>query len=378
MSAVWILLYMNVDIKSYLENYNKVNSELANKYTASLINANTIHNLPHLNLMNNISDLNSVRACVDNPVKVGELGSQADLLPLCQSRCGNSGQLVEIDENTEFYSNETRLSPGIWCMINPPDCNLNKSVVLATVTGNTCMSKFPQMFDSTGYNVIACNSVNNFSPKNQLWDFKNNEPVDAILTDIEDANELLPSGEFRFRCKLDFDPSTQNKFIPNFLDEKTTRFLPIQDKCLSGLYAAPLSVGVKVSEDSYVCDCGNFQDTRLVNRNNDPKQPCTACTTSETVAVPGFPENVNITVPYNCFTLGTNTPDAQAIGIPCPAQKFTQSNVGCSMMQLHIVRGNISLENFSHQLSIMPLFPDFYKQYPNQVISDVLKEKHLF
>src|ERR1700712_3936912 len=94
LSAFYLLITINVDMKTFIGNYNTINSELVNSNTSKLINADTLNNLPFINILTNNSEINSIRECINNPVKVGDLGSSADLLGFCKSRCGNGAELV--------------------------------------------------------------------------------------------------------------------------------------------------------------------------------------------------------------------------------------------------------------------------------------------
>lgn len=355
----YIFFVVDFDIKTFWTNYNITNSELVNKNTADLINANTLPNLPFINVVTNNTEINEIRKCINNPVYLGDGPITDALYSSCFGYCGNSADIITVDETSEYYYNSIKLSIGNWCVIDPPVCNPKTSMVVATIQGNTCQSKYPQLFDSTGFKTIACNSTEINNVKNKLWDNLNNIEVDPLEISINNQDELLPDGSYRFTCKFDYDPVTQNKIIPHPLN----RFIPALDNCTSSIFAAHPAVHAEfITDDNnypigYTCDCGEVNETRVTNVDGTPKSKCSSCILSST--------NNSATVPISCFTTSSTILTAQS-GRPCGDQKFTNSNVYCDTANINITKTNgatIDTSKGVYPLSAMPLYNEFQGEY---------------
>lgn len=369
---IYNLVYLKIDITDYNEYYDTVNYELANKNTANLINANTISNLPDVNIITTNEDINIIQSCLQNPIKLDiykENININDYYTLCYATCGNSGEVVIISDTDEYYFSNIKLDSGVWCMINPPNCNTKTSMIVSTISGSACKSKYPRLFNNDGFGIVACNNNEIFHNDNILWDNKNNEKVNVNTISLQHEDELLPNGQYRFTCKYGNDENL-NKIIPHPID----RLQPIHDKCISGVYAASYSAHTEFTNNnnSYICNCGDFNETRLKNQNDDIKQPCTSC-------IDKIEENGNFhiySIPYNCYILNTSY-NKLINKNPCGTSKFTQIGNECDMFTLNILQSDTfhSEENsYIHDLRIMPLYQSFSEQY-NEIETEVIAQQ---
>lgn len=368
---IYNLIYLKIDISGYVDYYNTINFELANKNTSNLINANTLSNLPDINITTTNEDINIIRSCLTDPVQLAPYDEYVDLnvyRTLCFSTCGNNAEVVLISDDEEYYVNSSKLNSGVWCMINPPACNTKTAMIIATVAGTACKSKYPRLFDNSGYSIVACNNNDIYNTKNVLWDNLNNVKVDPLTISITDEDEKLPSGGYRFICKYN-DDEDLNRLIENPID----RLQPIKDRCLIGNYAASYDAHTTFKGDSYICDCGNYNDTRLKNRNGDEKQPCTSCIHSE--VKDGYTDIVS--VPYNCTILNTEY-STVSFKPACGPSKFTRLGNDCDVRQIRVYRTDDfkSVGNsYIHDLRVMPLAKDFvstFNSYTTMLDNDII------
>lgn len=353
---VYSCIYFKSGLRDYFEYLEDINSELVNKKTAQLINANTLANLPDINIITNNVDINRYLGCANNPIKLTNL--EPDVLEsTCFEKCGNAAQVVTIAQGDEYFYNNVRLDPGNWCLYDIPDCNPKTASYIGAVGGVTCQSKFPELFDNQGYNIIACNSTEIYNSSNILWDNLLNEPVVPTDTSISNVDELLPNGTYRFTCKYGYD-DRGNQLLPHPLN----RFIPIKDNCISKVKLAHVDAKVEFSKDSsgnttYKCNCGNYQDTRLKNEDeNDEQSACSPCIFSKT---DGPDKYTTVSIPFKCFNLSSTMSDITTAR-PCYPSKYTDSFTPCDTLKLTcyyptMYMADDDMYNLRIDLSVMPL-----------------------
>lgn len=364
---IYITCFIRIDFKKYFEYLKTINSELINHNIAKLLNADTLNNLPYINIITNNDELNQFRQCNINPIKLAELDNTENIdetkfLTPCYNHCGNSASVVIVKDGDEIYADKTLLTPGIWCMNELPKCNTKFSSFYATATGVTCRSKFPNIFDNSGYNIIACND-NIYNKDNILWDYKNNRAVDDD-TNITDENELLDSGLFRFRCKFGFD-DRENQIIEHPLN----RFMPLSDPCIYNVYAASTDAhtNYKVNDNKiigYECDCGNFHDTRLKNKTTK-FSTCTSCILDKNVNIKTYEDFSVYGVPHNCFTMNSFV-NYSIKNSPCPPTQFISSKNNCTLINIDVNTKNKSPEEISTKL--LPISKLYHDNYDPDII----------
>lgn len=307
---------MNYDFTSFFNYLNRMNLLLKNENLANLINANTIGNLPSLNITTNNTEIQQLQACSTGPIFLGVTADEAS----CKKICGSSGRLLNVYAGQEIFSNGQQLTPGAWCTVNRPNCNFNTTYAVATVNSVACRSKYPRMFGGdTGNRVIACNNSQYFNPSNVLWDNLYNKLVNPINIRLVDTDEKLPDGSYRFMCKFG-DDYFGNQFISHRID----RLHPMRNYCNKDIYRAHRLI--QQNSDG-TCDCGNYQDTRV--KNQIPDDPTTTCT-------PCFNEKVGTIskVGIDCFTINSIYYDVYR-KMPCLPSKFVSEGTFCETLEIN-------------------------------------------
>lgn len=333
---IYIGIFLKIDLKSYFNYILNVNDLLANEQTRQLINANTIVNLPYINIKTNHNILRNIQSCQSNPILLTTNTTQNEDLYMeeCVNKCGNRAEIIIVDANNEFYQNNSRLQTGLWCMLNPPNCNTKTTFINATINGVMCVSKFPRLIGGeTGNDIVACNTINSFNSDNVLWDRRFNRRVNLSNLIIDHEDEILEDGSYRFVCRFG-DDANGNALIEHPFD----RFIPQEDKCINNVYMASRQAQTVFvdGKQNYYCECGIENETRLTNEDpNDKQTPCTGCIeaaateTSDTAQIRVRCYNINSLL----SNLGTN------LIRPCGPSRFTRYGNEC---QLEAVKMNVT------------------------------------
>ncbi|XP_047984694.1 uncharacterized protein LOC125225160 [Leguminivora glycinivorella] len=229
---IFFILYyftlLNVNTSDYFTYLSKNKVSLFNESLAQLLNANSITNIPAVNLITKNQEIITAQHCRDGPIYMG----------------------------TEYYVNDKLISSGVWCTLKTVDCNMKTGYVVSGVNGVVCKSKYPDMFGGNDAStVVACNNEDYPSTGSVLWDYLYNERVNPeTITMTKD--ELLADGSFRFRCKFSQD-ANKNQYI----EHPANRFHPIVNPCTKSIFAASLDVKLVKTPSTWHCDCGDFDKT---------------------------------------------------------------------------------------------------------------------
>lgn len=304
------------NMSSYLKYLSSTSLSLLSKDLANLMNGNNLQNLPSLNITSNDATVNMLQQCTNGPIYMGNEGSDFS----CRQMCGSSARTFVVGNNETVVSNGEVLRPGTWCMLNPPDCNLNTTYAVATINSVICRSKHPRVYGGdTGNLIVACNNEHHFNIQNILWDNLNNRRV-TQFSDMQDVDELLPNGLYRFTCRFG-DDDYGNQYISHPID----RVHPTRNYCSKDLFFGHRSIR---ELENNICDCGNYQDTRVRNKlPNDPTSTCTSCFHERREA-----QNIS-TASSECFTLFSSY-DNITNRLPCMPNQFLRETVQCSRIDV--------------------------------------------
>ena len=318
---------LNIDPQEYFTYLRKTNTNLLNENIAKLLNADTLENLPNITLVSDNTEIEALKKCKDGAIFMGPLVEENSYLKQCKKKCGSNGVIIDINIETEYYSNGLKLTEGSWCILNSVSCNPKTSYVVATVNSTVCKSKYPNMFGGpSGNNVIACNNEYYPATGSILWDNLKNEPIDPLTINMSHEDETLSDGSFRFSCQFNEDIN-QNKYIAHPLN----RFQPIRDPCKNTIHKASPEVKAVINSTDWFCECGNYMETRVRNIDlGNTKSTCTNCLMKKL-----DPTTNTITIPFTCFTLKSSYKDAKEM-LPCISSKFTRHGNQCMTMDLHI------------------------------------------
>lgn len=189
-----------------------------------------------------------------------------------------------------------------------------------TLNNITCHSKFPNIFGGeTGNQIVACKNHNINHPNNVLWDYKEKREGNPWYTNIIDENEMY-NEDFRFKCKFDGIDDHLNKYIQHPMN----RFHPIKNYCAGLLINAPTEIKTVFSPNgqTYVCDCGDFQETRV--KLMYPEILNSQCADKSLEIKTIEKDKQKISIPYKCFNLFSPITDILKYP-PCPAEMFTNN-----------------------------------------------------
>lgn len=318
----YILFYYKFNVNKIYESYIKSLNKFKNNKLKDLLNGSGINNIPLLNIFSNNKDVTTANNCGKGPVFIGtsEGLNNTDCIRFC---INDKAKIFSVNKDDFTSFNETILGPGKYCTINErPQCNMKTSRAIMTINSVQCSPKFPKLFGGNlGTNIVACNNLELYDPKNILWDYKLNEPVNSWTTTVLDEDEILENGDFRFRCKYDGLDSRNNKFIENPLN----RFHPTKNYCANLLYGAHPNVKTIFYYDQnqklqYKCDCGDYNETRV--KNIYPNDITSQCSNISFETKQNYRKMKTATIPYKCFNIFSPAEDVAKYP-PCPTEKFT-------------------------------------------------------
>lgn len=326
------MLYYNINPKTIQDD-----DLLANKYKDSklnkLLNGNGINNIPNLNIITTSSAVEEANKCGNGPLKI--LKDSIDDYD-CQKICATSNaSALIVNEGDSFSFSNTGLDPGLYCMLGDRlDCEPQTTYPVMTLNSVTCYPKYPELFGGeTGKKIVACNDSLIYDPKNYLYDRLNQKPVyntNGILMTSEGADEKLSDGLYRFVCKFEGEDERGNLYMENPL----SRYHPIKNMCASMIYRAHPNVKTIFNEDgSVTCDCGDYQETRVVNI--DPNDKSSKCASERDSIEPVNKELYKMTKTYPCFTLFSPFTDIGKMH-PCPPEQFTREGNMFSKLEMNI------------------------------------------
>lgn len=327
---VILLIYfttLKVNLKDYINYVLNLKSTIMNEKLIGLTNANTIYNLPNLIIKTNNPDIERLLDCKGKLKFMGNYTEDDAKLKnyrdVCKHTCGGSASLLLVENDKDYVYENKFVEPGVYCTVGQKECNTNTGYVVATVNSTTCISKYPRMFGGPkASTIIACSDSLHPSTGSILWDYANNEEVDPTTVLMTHEDELLPDGQYRFRCKFN-ETDNGNPYIPHPLD----RFHPIKDKCNDSIYRADYSVHALVNEHGWSCDCGDFDVTRVkhLDKNND-KSICTSCFWEKL-------NDANYQIPYICYN--ENSPYSYTKNnVPCI--EYKDSGNSCTTVLLNV------------------------------------------
>jgi hypothetical protein len=311
---------MDYDLDPIFKYINETNMRLKNTDIANLLNANGIGNLPSINIITENADIQQLQRCATGPIFLGASASELS----CRRMCGSNASILNVTSGQEIFSNGHLLTPGAWCTVNRPNCNMNTSYAIATANSVACRSKFPRMFGGLeGNRVIGCNNENFFNVNNVLWDNENNRRV-TQFTRINNVDEPISNGTSRFTCQFGED-MYGNKYVPHAID----RLHPSRNFCTQNILRAHLSVTQNTDGS---CNCGDFATTRV--RNQDIADRYTQCSSC-------FRMRTNTTSQTNteCFTMFSIYSDVFEKP-PCMPSRFLDDGAMCETFSTEIVVSN--------------------------------------
>lgn len=298
----------------------EIAKKVKNMNLENLFNGSGVDNIPIININSPNTQISTANRCQSSPLFLGSSHDFTDTN--CVQTCLNKdAKMFYVEEDHTIYFNNNRLTSGSYCTLTKrPECNMHSSIALMTINSVECSSRFPNIYGGEyGTTIVACNNKAINNQDNILWDNLTNTPVDPWTTIISDENERLDDGNYRFECKFNGLDEKMNKFIPH----PRNRFHPIKNYCASLLYNAHPDVKTVFEKDTFKCDCGNEQETRVKNLYPENFQsPCS----SKTFSTKNIDKSKQlITIPYSCFNMFSPITDVLKMQ-PCSEENFTNRN----------------------------------------------------
>lgn len=324
-------LYYNFNRKKIASKTDKTILALRDNEMKSLLNGSGINNIPHITINSTNSEVTTINRCGNGPTFVGDVTDNINKDTCVRMCMTSSAKLIKITKNEKFIYDGTELHPGYYCSLAPrPMCNTNTTIAIITANNVSCKPKYPRLVGGDiGSSIVACNNSNIYNPNNILWDNKYNRRFDPFLTYLTDENELLPNGDYRFTCKYNGVGSNGNKYIAHPLD----RLHPIENFCASLIHKAHRDVQTLFpSENTFTCECGDENETRVKNLNPlDKSSPCAHTSLQVKTTIK---EKSILEIPYKCFNIFSPIEDITKYP-PCPDQQYTKNNSKLASTFIH-------------------------------------------
>lgn len=358
--VIYLLLYYKFDGDRIHSDTEKLAKKLQSHPIQALLNGSGINNIPNLNISTTNPQVAKANDCGNGPVFIGSHGSDHDCIRVCSN---SSASVINVNEGDTFIYNQSTLQPGAHCVIGDrPQCNMKMTYAMMTVNSIVCRSKFPEIVGGdVGTTVVACNNRAINDPQNYLWDYANNSRFSPLETQMTSANERLPDGSYRFRCKFQGVDSQNNNYIENPLN----RFHPFENYCAGLIYSAHPDVKTKIDWETqtFECDCGDFEKTRV--RHIDPNDKSSQCSSKVLEITTDVKDREILHMPYRCFTL-FSTIDEVGRYLPCPNEQFT-------VQGSKIASVNIPFSRKIEALVEHPVYKDF-DENAGDVFMDLVSE----
>lgn len=314
--------------------------------TRDLLNGSGINNIPTLNLVTTNPEVVKANNCGKGPVFIGATGKDLDCIRTCLN---DSAKAISVNVGETFTYQSSILKPGVHCILGArPQCNMKTTVAMMTVNSIVCRTKYPRLIGGTlGDDIVACNNSHINDPQNVLWDYLENRRVDPWRSVIQDEDELMPDGKYRYRCKFYGMDVRGNKYM----EHPHNRFHPITNYCADLVYGAHLDVRTVFGDDgqSFTCDCGDPAETRV--KNLVPDDPSSQCSDVAYAVTQDVKQRKRITVPYKCVTLYSPLADVGRYPV-CPGDKLTRQGS-------HMAAVELEFTTDESQLIEHPLYQDF-------------------
>jgi len=300
-----ILIYVilqtafSVDCTSYDDYIKRLHIDDLNDPIKHLKDVRGIVNLPNININSSSIQENESAKCADEALFLGEVDEKSikQYEDECVNKCTTSSSILVINEGEEYYFHDKLLQTGVWCVPHTFECNLPTGYVVYGLQGPVCKSKFPRCFGGAlATKVIACKDESYTFTNSILWDNLHNVRVDPMTIEMTDEDEKLPGGEYRFTCQYSND-EIGNKLQDHPLD----RLHPTKNRCVKNVPSAHPSAGMKVDEIGWYCDCGKFEDTRLLNE--DPHRMKSTCTPYPKTITEVNYSTFDVKTPYKCWNI---------------------------------------------------------------------------
>lgn len=178
---------------------------------------------------------------------------------LCSEICQSSDYEYKFVNASGIVINNKEIR-GAWCLPKPiARCNLNTSNAFIGIKNYECITNFPQLLGGMhGNQIIGCGNENVFADMLNETTYSKFIPSNLI---IDDLDERLPNGEYRYQCKYDKTKYfSLSGTIGNRFDIETN---------ICQVFDSPGTLDIP----TLTCKCEND-----INVGSEKNAPCTNCT----------------------------------------------------------------------------------------------------
>lgn len=187
--------------------------------------------MPELNIASMYTDLSDEEPPCGDGLYLGPDPMTNDDQPYnCVRRCNNAEYEYRfIGPNDRYNLNGVGIS-GSWCLLKPTvHCNTNLSLVVFGAGRYECISLYPHVFGGDfGTHIVGCAPINAIIDHGVTPPHRYNRVIPYDLR-IDNLDEKLPSGQFRYRC--DTKDVAGNEFINMENSKLGSRFMLEMDTC---------------------------------------------------------------------------------------------------------------------------------------------------
>lgn len=304
--------------KAYTDRLDYLTS---NDALREIVNGNPVGNLPTVDLDNGTGTYDPfVETCRGGVHLIDSIDTTKPIAVLrseCTEACGVNGVLYKVEdvENDVIVVGGRRLGRGYWCVRTPTRCNLNTAYIVANPYNEpVCITRYPNLYaaDST---IAACTGgVGESAYAGHLWDAARGSWATPLATMTSEEEHDDESNGPRFYCRFD----------KQYVAHPENRFRGILNPCTHTLYNPSDSVSLHIDTQSrtWYCDCGDYEVTRVKNKNPDDRQStCTSCFNQ-------FRDGTDdSTIGVNCFHAGTRASQVgDTLHLPCPPEKYLRGD----------------------------------------------------
>ncbi|AIS92042.1 per os infectivity factor 2 [Erinnyis ello granulovirus] len=314
------LINTHTQLKVEADERNMLLNDDEFKHTIQNRHYTPLHVLPTVRWHSNFNTLNNTTSCFSVPTLVTATNTGTfDCGAVCND---NRAVYFFVNPNDNYIVNGVRLMSGGYCTMNsvPRNCNHETSLIFYSVNQWTCIAEDPRYFAGEGNLVQIAGRQHSESilseemDKIVLWDNQLNRQVNPVMNTFRYSwDERMSDNRRRFEIKCDALDIRHNLMFNNPLN-------PIE--CLPNVCTPVQWVhrNVKPIYETGVCDCGDFNVTRVQHINdNDPSSLCAAIVNRLNVT------NKQYSFRVECLSLDTPITLFSKDKLLCPPEIFNQN-----------------------------------------------------
>lgn len=327
------LLYTVYDVVNVQKEYVNTIEENVENIATTLANSRYVplENLPNININNSFDYATVENKCFSAPVRVTNVESSSfDCSSICDTEAST---YFFINENDIFVVNGSQLSSGGYCTTTslPTKCNRETSIVLYSVNTWSCIAEDPRFFAGEANSVQIAGRQHShmilpgYEQYNILYDKLLENEVDITRNTFRSSwDELMDDGTRRFVVICNALDINYNLMFVNPYNE--IECLP--NVCTNVQYA---HTDVRPDFVNGICDCGDYDETRMINVTSD--DPTSLC--ASIVNEADYDNNV-YKIRTDCLKMTDNVSKLEISGVRlfCPPDIFNTTGDAANQVEI--------------------------------------------